>query len=218
MRRIAAIAAAGVVLLALVIAQLVLPGIAAQQLRDRLSHSGTVLEVKVSAFPAIKLLWHQADHVTIRMASYRSSTGKLGTLIGEAGNVGTLDAAANEVQSGLLTLHDATLIKRGDQLSGTAHVEEADLRRAVPILQSVKPVASGNGELILRGTASLLGVSATVDATVASANGDLVVQPNVPLGALATVTVFSNPHVYVEGVSAEPSPGGFAVSARARLR
>ena len=47
-----------------------LPGIAAQRLRDRLSRSGRVLEVKVEAFPAIELLWHQADRVVVRMASY----------------------------------------------------------------------------------------------------------------------------------------------------
>ncbi len=213
-----ALAVAGVILLLLVLAQLLLPGIAAQRLRDRLSRSGQVLEVHVSAFPAIELLWHQAERVVVRMGSYRSDPGQLGSLLNEARNVGSLDASASEVDSGLLTLRGARLRKRGDQLTGSATVSESDLKGAVPILQSVEPVASGNGRLTLRGTASLLGVTATVDATVGAAGGQLVVAPDVPFGALATITVFSNPHVYVEGVAASPGSGGFTVTARGRLR
>ncbi len=78
-------------------------------------------------------------------------------------------------------------------------------------------MASGNGQLILRGTATLLGVSATADATVAAQNGQLIVQPNIPFGGLATVTLFNNAHVAVQGLSASPTADGFSVSARATL-
>ena len=57
MRRISAIAAAGVIVLLLGLSQLFLPGLAEQRVRDQLARSGQVIEVKVSAFPAIKLLW-----------------------------------------------------------------------------------------------------------------------------------------------------------------
>jgi hypothetical protein len=218
-RRLTAIAViAGGIVLLLVIAQLVLPTIAANRLKDRLKKSGDVIEVKVSAFPAIKLLWHHADSIHIRMGTYRSAPSGVGSLLAQAGNVGSVDASATELTSGLLTVHDATLRKRGDQLTATARVNDADLVRAVPILQSVQPVASGEGQLVLRGTASLLGVSATVDATVAASDGKLIVQPDVPFGGLATVTAFSNPHVSVEGVSASPAPGGFTVTARGTVR
>jgi hypothetical protein len=218
MRRILAIAVAGVVVLVLVVAQLLLPGIAEQSLRDRLSRSGNVLSVDVQAFPAIKLLWHHADRVVIRLGRYRSATGPLGSLLSDAADVGSLDASAIEVQAGLLTVRDATLRKRGDRLIGTARVTQADLRTAVPILQSVVPVTATAGQLTLRGTATLLGVSASVDATVRPQNGQLVVVPDVPFGGLATITAFSNPHVDVDGVSARPAPGGFSVTATARLR
>jgi LmeA-like phospholipid-binding len=207
---------AAVVLLA--IAQLALPGIAAQALRDRLSRSGRVLDVRVEAFPAIELLWHQADKVVIRMQEYRSNPSNLSSTLAQARDVGSLDASAAQVQSGLLTLRDATLHKRGDQLTGSARVTESDLRAAIPILDSVQPIASGDGQLTLRGTATLLGVTASVDATVQAQNGQLVVQPNVPFGALATISVFSNPHLAVQGVSASAAPGGFSVSATGRLR
>ncbi len=218
MRRIAVLVLIGVVLLVLVVGQLVLPGIAEQRLRDRLSHNGTVLSVKVSAFPAITLLWHHADKVVIRMASYQSGSGSLGGQLDEASDVGTLEASTQVFRSGLLTLRNASLHKRGDQLTGSATVTEQDLRTAVPFIDNVQPVASsGDGTLTLRGSATLLGVTATVDATVAAQNGKLVVAPNIPFGGLATLTLFDDPHLAIENVSASPAASGFTVSATGRL-
>jgi hypothetical protein len=217
-RRIALLAGAGVVLLVLVVAQLALPGIAAQRLRDQLARHGTVLGVQVDAFPAITLLWHHADKVVIRMASYQAGAGSVGQQLAQAGDVGSLDASTAVFRSGLLTLRDASLHKHGAELTGTATVTEQDLRTAVPFLDNVQPVASGDGALTLRGTATLFGLSASADATVAAQDGKIVVTPNVPFGGLATLTLFNNPRVAVESVSASPAAGGFTVSATARLK
>lgn len=206
-----------VIVLLLVVAQLVLPGIAEQRLRDRLKASGTVEQVEVDAFPAIELLWHHADRVVVRMSSYRSTPARLSSTLGGIGDAGSLDASAMRLDTGLLTLRNATLTKRGDELRAAASVTEADLRSSIPALDSVQPVGSSGGELTLQGTATVLGVTATVDVTVAPRNGALVAAPDVPFGSLATVTLFSNPHIAVGGVAASPAPGGFALSARARL-
>jgi hypothetical protein len=217
-RRLIALGVAGVVLLVLVIAQLVLPGIAASRLRDQLSKSGTVLSVKVSAFPAVELLWGQAGSVVVRMSRYQAGASEIGSKLGGAADVDTLDVSAQEVQSGLLTVRDARLRKQGNELIGTAVVRQADLRAAVPFLDNVQPVASSGGQLILRGTATLLGLNASVDVVVAARNGALVVAPNVPFGAVATITLLDDPHVRVESVSAAPVPGGFSIEARATLQ
>ena len=218
MRRLGALAVAGLVVVGLVIAQLVLPGIAAHRLRERLARSGRVLDVQVSAFPAIELLWHHADSVVVRMASYRAVPASLPATLGQSGDVGSLRASAQVFRDGLLTLHDASLVKQGSQLSGRAVVAESDLRAAAPFLTSVTPVASADGNLTLRGTATLLGLSATVDATVSAQDGKLVVAPDVPFGGLATITVFSDPRIRVQGVRAAPAPRGFSVRGTAVLR
>jgi LmeA-like phospholipid-binding len=217
LKRLALLATALVVVVVLVAAQLVLPGVAAQRLRDRLSSSGTVTSVKVSAFPAIELLWHHADRVVIRMADYRAPVTSLGNTLAGAGDAGSVDASATRLDVGLLTLRNASLTKRGDQLTGSALITQADLRSAVPFIDDVRPVASGGGQLTLQGTATLFGVSATVDATVTAAGGNVTVQPDVPLGGLATVTVFSNPHLSVTGIAARTTPDGFAVRAQGQL-
>jgi hypothetical protein len=217
MRRLAALGVAALIIVLLVVAQLVLPGIAAQRLRDQLARSGQVLSVQVQAFPAIELLWHHADTVVVRLGRYRPRTGNLPSTLDQTGDVGTLDASAQEVDYGLLTLHNATLAKRGDELRGSATVTDADLRSALPILSSVTPVASAGGRLTLRGTASLFGLTASADATVSAQNGKLVVAPDVPLGGFATLTVFSAPHLSVQSVSASPTTGGFMVRGTAIL-
>ena len=218
MRRLIALGVAGVVLALLIIAQLVLPGIAANRLRDQLGRSGTVLSVEVSAFPAIKLLWHHADKVVIRMGRYQAAARDVGNRLDGAAGVGTIDASAQEFVTGALTLHNATLRKRGSELIGAATIEQADLRAAVPFLQDVHPIASTGGQLILRGTASLLGLTASVDAVVAAQNGALVVAPDVPFGGIATITLFDDPHVQVQSVSAVSVPGGFRLNAQAKLQ
>ena len=217
MRRIAVLAGIGVVLLILVVAQLALPGIAAQRVRDQLSNSGTVLEVKVSAFPAIKLLWHRADSVVVRMASYQAPVSELSHTLAETGEAGSVDASAQVVRVGPVALRDATMRKRGSDLTAAATVTQADLKSAVFFLDNVEPIASGNGSLTLRGTASILGLKATVNANVAARNGALVVAPDVPFGGIATLTLFNDPHIQVQSVSATTVPGGFRVSADATV-
>jgi hypothetical protein len=215
MRRLAALAFVAVILIVLVVAQLVLPGIATQQLRDRLERSGRVLSVSVHAFPAIELLWHQADSVDVRLATYHSTPANLGTQLGQALDVGTLHASVDELNTGLITLRNATLSKNGSQLVGAAQVTDANLRSAFPILKSVTPVASAGGQLVLRGTFSVFGFNGAVDATVGARDGNLVVTPDLPIAP--TITAFSDPHLSVESVSAAPSVGGFTVHATALL-
>lgn len=218
MRRIAALASAAIlVVVLLAVAQLVLPGLAANRIRSQLAKSGRVLSVSVSAFPAIELLWHHADAVHVRMASYHSGTSHLSSLLDEASDVGSLDVSTGVLTDGLLTIHDATLHKHGQILSGSALVEEADLRGVVPFLQSVTPVASSSGQLVLQGTASFLGLSASAGVVVRAAGGNLIASPDVPLGGILTLTLFSDRHLAVTAVTARNAPGGFTVSATGTL-
>jgi hypothetical protein len=215
MRRIALAGLVAVVVL-LVVAQLVLPGIAANDLRDRLARSGRVISVSVSAFPAIELLWHRADSVDVHLASYRASgAAGVGRALDQTAQAGSIDATIDQLDTGLVTLRDVTLRKRGDVLTGRAILTDANLRAALPAGLEVEPVASGDGKLVLQGSA--LGL--TADATLSAERGALQIAPDVPLiGSLLTITVFQDPHVDVEGVGASTVPGGYAMVAGARLR
>jgi LmeA-like phospholipid-binding len=218
-RRIAALAGPPALALALLGAlQVILPGLAADRLRQRLSRSGQVIEVRVSAFPAVELLWHHADSVVVRLASYRVGPSDLAGLLEQTGEVGSAEAYVGELDTGLLTLRDVSLHKRGSELTGSAVVAQADLKAALPLVESVLPVASGDGRLTLRATVSVLGVAASVDLTLQARDGTLLLAPNLPLGGLGTITVFASRRLYVEGVSGGPVAGGFSAFVRARLR
>ena len=216
MRRIAA-AAVLVVLAGLVAAQLLLPGIAENRLRDRLARDGHVDSVHVSAFPAVKLLWGHADRVTVHMASVRTGTGRLGHLLASTGDAGRVDATARELDVLSLRLRDAKLRKRDGRLEGEATVTDADLRAALPAGFDVRPVASGNGQLVLRGSVTLFGATVTANAVLLAQDGKLRIAPDVPFGGFAALTVFDDPHIHVDGVGARGVPGGFVVTARGRL-
>jgi hypothetical protein len=201
-----------------VASQLVLPGIAAQRLRSSLANHGHVESVHVSAFPALRLLFGSADSVSIHMSDLQADLGESGNLIAEAGETGRLDVHIDTVTIGPLTVHDVNLRKRGETLTATAIAAPADLRAALPPGLDVQPIASGGGQLVLRASASLFGVGLAADAVLAAREGKLVVQPyGIPLGGLFTLTVFADPRVDVEGVSADVASGGYEFTATAKL-
>jgi hypothetical protein len=218
MRARLSLGAAVFVVALLALAQVLLPRIATSDLRDRLSRSGEVEHVEVHAFPALELVWNHADRVVVRMRSYRSSSGGLARLLGQSAGVGQLDATAARFSTGLLALRDARLRKRGPLLTGEARVSEADVRAALPGVD-LRPVASGGGQLVLEGSADVLGARVSLRARAKAQGGRLVVEPEgLPLGGLATITVFDDPRLAIESVGAEPGAGGFRVNARGRLR
>src|SRR2546423_15646288 len=145
----AGVALAALVLLA-VVAQVVLPGLAENRIRDRLAHDGHVESVKVSAFPAVKLLWGKADRVTVRMANVRAAVGRLGDLIGRTADAGRVDASTRELDVLTLRLRDANLRKRGNRILGEATLTAAELRAALPAGVGARPGASAAGPPVLR--------------------------------------------------------------------
>ena len=213
-----AIAALGGVIALAVVAQLVLPTLAEHRLRDRLEHDGSVERVEIHAFPAIELLWHHADRVVVRMGRGQGGTGHLADRLAEAGDTDRLDARVGELRVLTLRLHDARLTKDGDRLRGQATVTDADLTAALPPGFDAHPVASGGGSLVFEGTAELLGRRFSGQAVVGPRDGRLVLTPDIPFGGFLTLTLFADPRLDVQGVGARRVPGGFTLTARARLR
>lgn len=213
----AGLAVAALVALALV--QLIAPGIAARNLRHRLERSGHVTSVEVHAFPAVELLWGHADRVVVRLGAAVPGPGRLADLLAATRDTDRLDARVDQLRVLTLRLRDVRLRKRGAELSGAASLTEPDLRAALPPGLDVRPIASGEGELVLQGTAALLGRRLSARAVVAVRDGRLVVSPDVPFGGLLTLTLFADPRVVVTGVSARAEPGGgFRLAADGRVR
>lgn len=211
-----AISAGVACVVVLVGGQLAVPPLATALLRHRLAKDGRVISVHVSAFPWFELLWQQADRVTVRMQSYDASPDHLQDQLRQAAAVGAIECSIGVVHTGLLALHDVSLRKQGRELVAAAQLDLRDLRAALPIVQSLTPVHAG-GHLILRGKASVLGVSATVDVVVAARDGQLVVAPAGLFSAFATLTLYDDPELRVQSVNAATVPGGVRLVVRGRF-
>ena len=213
-----AISVGAALVVVLVGGQLVVPPIATTVLRHRLAKDGRVISARLSAFPWVQLLWQRADEVSVRMADYDAAPAQITDLLQEAEGVGKLEVSIGVIHTGLLTLHEVSFSKHGDEMVGAAQLDLRDLQAALPIVRSLTPVTNVDGQLVLRGTASVLGVNATVDVVVAARDGRLVLAPTGLFGALGTVTLFADPQIQVQSVTATAVAGGLRFVARGRVR
>ncbi len=201
------------------VGQLVLPPLAAHIARQRLARHGKVLSVTVSAFPAIELVFGDAQTVNVRMASYTAAQTQVAQNLSQSAGVSNLNVVIGEVSSGRLKIGQVTMTKRGHQFTGSGQISEANLRASIPLLQSVTPIASSGGAVTLQGTADVPIVGdVTADAIVGAKGGNVVISGAGLLDSFLHLTVWSNPRVDVESISGARSTGGLRLSARWRLK
>jgi hypothetical protein len=212
---------AGAVALALVLAQVFLPRIAASRISSRVGRYGTVESVSVKAWPAVQLLWGSVDSVRVRAGTLVLSPAQAAELLWEARGTASMDLSADSVQLGSLRLSDASVRKRGSALTAAASTTEADVGAALPPGFGVRLLRSEGGEVEVRASGGLFGVGASLNAVALASEGTLVAHP---LGFLVEglrLTVFSNPHVYVEAVGASvqtEQPLSYRLTMSASLR
>jgi hypothetical protein len=212
---------AGGLVLLLALAQVLLPRIAASRIGARVGRYGKVRSVSVSAWPAVKLLWGDADSVRVSANDLALSPAQVGSLLSEARGAGSMDVSAESVLLGTLRVTDASLSKRGNALSAHALVSEADVKAALPVGFGVRLLRSEHGQVEVQATGGLFGVGASVNAVAGASEGKLVAHP---LGFLIEglrLTLFSDPHVYVEGVGASvvgEQPLSYRLTMSASLR
>ena len=209
--------------LALALAQVLLPGIAADRIGSRVRRYGSVQSVSVTAWPAVKLLWGDADSVKVRARNLSLSPRQAAGLLWEGRGAGSIDMTAAHVQLGSLRLSGASLRKRGSSLTARACASAADVSAALPAGVSVALLRSEARSVEVRASGGLFGLSASLVAVAGAQEGRLVARP---LGLLLggfQLTLFSDAHVYVEGIGASSLnfPGeapGYRLQMSARLR
>lgn len=216
--RIALLGVAVLVLL-LVLCQFILPPLAERSIRGKVDDVATVEDVKVSAFPAVKLLWKHADKAEVRLGEVRTSTSKFADLVDEAKGVKEVDVTADKATVGDAELVRASFRKDGDDLVGTGYMSEDAILAALPLGFRVKPVRTEEGQLIVRGSPGILGGAVGVEGRVVTQDGAIIVNPeNVPLvGGLVDYTVFVDDRIAVETVTAKKIGRNFQITARGTL-
>lgn len=230
------------VVVVLGVTQLVAPRIATKVMKDRVARYGEVESASVSAFPAIKLLWGDADAATARASALSMTPTALVALLTQARSIDrlTVDVAHLELKDpgfgvGALKLEHASLRKRGASMLGSAILTERNLASALPAGVKATLVA-GEGDAAdaagglrgvrLKARGSLLGLSAEVQARVHAESGKLVLTPTAPsFASLVKITLFADRRMKVLGVAARRAPGlwtpstpSWLLTLKARLR
>ena len=148
-----------------------------------------------------------ADALAKAAAQARAVGGRLSELLDRAAATDHFDAQVPTLRRGDVTLRDVVVHKEGARAFAEASVSERELQEYLPsgVQAHYDPRAGGEG-IVFRGRASLLGVDVPVTARALARDGAVVVvAENLPLGDM---TLFSDPRVHVDRLSAQPIPGG----------
>jgi hypothetical protein len=205
------------------LAQLLLPKFAADRISSRIGRYGRVTSVHVSAWPAVKLLWKDADSISVRTSEIALTPARTDALLSEARGTDRLDLVAAGAHEGPLALSDVRLQKRGRALHASAFASADDVRAALPAGFDVRLLSSVGGRVEVRASGGLFGVGASVDAVAEAIDGKLVAHPRGALLRALRVTLFSEPHVRLDAIAARATSGprgeaGYQLQASATLR
>lgn len=224
--RIALLATALPVLL-VVLAQVLLPGLAADRVRSGVERYGSVRSVHVSAFPALELLWGKAGSVSVSTGRLAMTPAQVASLLWEARASDTLNVSAAAVVLHApqlprgLEVSDVAMRKHGAEVAASATMTQAQLQAALPSGFEVQPTASGQGEIEAHAAGGLFGLQASLTVLVRAVEGALVAEPRgLPFGGIASVTLFSDAHLKVRSVAMRvlrTHPLTYALSLRARV-
>jgi hypothetical protein len=220
----AGVALALAIVLVLVLAQLVLPLIAAQRVRDRLRPYGSVHSVSVHAVPALELLWEEAEKITVSAGQLRISPHDLVNLEQSLSGVTNAELTSPGMDLILpalgaegLPLHAVQLTKHESALTARGSIGAADVHTTLPGGFQVKGLSGYSGLPEVGVSGEVFGVSVSGHAVVRAREGKIVAEPRgIPFASLATITLFSDPRLDVESVSASPEGEAVTVTIQAR--
>jgi len=218
-----AAAAIGLVVLLFVVyelGQLILPAIAADRIRDSLASHATGVQVSVSATPALELLFGHADRVTVhidRLYPLRKRA-KLGSLFARMAGTDDLAVSVEHAVLGGVALQHIVLTKRGAQLVGRATVTRAAIEAALPLELQIAERSPNPQTLLLSASTNVLGHTVAGTAIVTVESGRLVIAPDNPLLGFLHLTLFDDPRVDVQTLSARSDGEAYTFAATGRFQ
>jgi hypothetical protein len=203
----------------LILSQVLLPGIAANNIRASLHTDGGSPTVSVTAFPAVMLLFGHADTITVHVHELRASgRGSLVGLLGRMANVARLDATVDKMYAIGLELDDVSLHKRGSQVLASATVTRRAIEDVLPANIRLLGTAAGEKALRLTARAVVFGRSMSATALLQVSNGALEISPAIPVLDLLHVTVFSDPQIAMDAIRMETHGERYTFYARGYFR
>lgn len=196
-----ALLAAALVLALLALGQLLLPGFAADRVRDELGDDRA--RVEITAFPAWKLVLGKADRLTVSTPTVAAKgPAPLGELLERARDVGRTDARIATLAIGELRLRDVRVRIADGRVQTDATLSVRALSAMVPgggTLTPLPPASDGRPRFSAR--VGVLGLSTDVPVAVGAVDGSVEVRPEQGIASVFSVTVFEDPALRVDRVT-----------------
>jgi hypothetical protein len=162
-----------------------------------------VAHVRMAEPPLADVLGKAAEQAQL-------TNGDLGALLERVARTDRLDERLPTLTRRDVTLRDVVLHKDGARASAEATLDLKEVAEYLPqgLDLHYDPKAGGDG-IVFRGSTTLLGVRVPITARALAEDGAVVVSPEgLPIGK---TTLFSDPRVRVERLSAKPVRGGLRV-------
>jgi hypothetical protein len=119
--------------LAAVATELALPSVAEDRVRSQLSAVGSVTSVKVSASPAVKLLFGDVESAEVQMSAATLDAKAMDPeMLDRAAGVEVLDLQVDTLHAGPVVLRSVVLSKRGPALDASATLDVDEVEQLVP--------------------------------------------------------------------------------------
>jgi hypothetical protein len=119
--------------LAAITTELALPSVAESRMRDQLASFGSVTSVKVSTFPALKMVFSGVDKAAVQMSSATLDAHAMDPdLLSKAEDVEVLEARIETLRTGPLDVESVVLDKRGQALEAAATLDVDQVESLVP--------------------------------------------------------------------------------------
>jgi hypothetical protein len=210
------------IVLLLVLTQLFVPGIAAQQIKKQVDKYGTVESVSVHAFPAIELAW-KAGSATVKIKTITVTPKQAVELLEETKKIDELDMYMKNLtlkvpEEGAkpvtLNVNTVKVHKNGNAIFAHASIPNAQLKNALPGGFEAAPVENKEGkfELSLKGGF----LEGTDKAIVDGHNGKI--QAEIAETGGESLTLFSDHRVSVGAIRASLAGAETKLTLAAKLR
>jgi hypothetical protein len=194
------------------VAQLVLPPLATDDVRDAVGRYGSVQSVSISVWPALTLLWRSAGSLRVAARHLALTPARSAQLLSEAAGIDRLDVTVGSLREGPLQLRSVRVRKRGPSISAEAVASAAALDSALPG-GGVSLLTSEGGAIRVSVPGSLFGRGGVLRAVVRALDGKLVLE-----APGARLDLFSDARLRVTAIGYSPrASGGYRLWLTARL-
>lgn len=211
--------AAGLIVFAAILGQLVLPSVAERVARGELDDDRA--QVDIRALPAWKLVLGQVDELRVATPTLSVSPGDLTDLLHRARKVdrGEIEIGVLRIDGVPIAIRDVTAQLDGGHVEAAARIRISDLAAQLPAGATVVPAPPHpDGQPRLTASLEILGTKTEVPIVVRARDGRLEASGDAGITSAIRVPLFDNDALRIDGLQGRVDGDVMTVRVEATLR